>query len=139
MTNTIHIYTAYIPVWILIVGGILALAGILLKNEAYLKISVWLLWAGILVSIFTGAMGGASMSKTKILPGINNASLHVHAWTSAIAILLFMITTGIAVRRKRAMKNGKSLKKWNVLFLTFLFGIAIFLFWTIRVAHQIRL
>jgi uncharacterized membrane protein len=138
-SNSLHLLTAYLPLWILIVGGILALAGFLLKNESYFRISFWLTWLGVLASLFTGAMGGASMSKTKILPGIDNASLHSHAWTSAIAILFFILSAWLFNRRRKVIRTGGNVKSLNYTLFIALAGVAVFLFWTIRVAHQIRL
>jgi uncharacterized membrane protein len=138
-TNSLHLLSAYLPVWIIIVGGILALAGFLLKNESYFRISFWFICLGVVASLFTGAMGGASMSETRILPGIDNASLHSHAWTSAIAITFFIISAWLFIRRRRFLKSGKEVRNLNIYLFLALAGVAAFLFWTIRIAHQIRL
>jgi hypothetical protein len=139
MTNTIHLFTAYTPVWILIVAGLLVLAGILLKTETYLRIAFWLVWLGVAASLFTGAMGGASMAKTMLQDGINNASLHTHAWTSAVSILFFILSAMLFQLRRKHLRLSRPVGRLNVYLLLSLTGIALFLFWTIRVAHQIRL
>src|SRR5512133_2271862 len=138
-TNSIHIFSSYLPVWMLIIAIILFGAGIILKNEKYTGISFWFILAGIVAALFTGAMGGASMAKTEVLPDINNSSLHIHTWTAAIAIVFFLLSGFFSLRRRKKLKLGKAIGTTNVLILVFLSGSAIFLFWTIHVSHQVRL
>lgn len=138
-TNTLHLHSAYFPLWILIVGGIFFVAFHLLKTKSYLKIAMALFVTGVLFSLFTGAMGGASMSKTEELPDINLPALHLHAWTAAVSILSFMLLVFSVWKRKRLMQAGRSTRAFDLLAFFSLLAVAGFLFYTIHIAHQIRL
>jgi hypothetical protein len=134
----IHILTAYLPFWIMVIGALILQAGNFLKRPSYVKAALVLLFLDVFVAIFVGAMGGASMAPTEVSAQVNLKVLHMHAWSATIAIAGFIVLAWLIFKKIRNLASGNR----NVLLdyiIAFVFvSVLILMAWTIQLANQIR-
>jgi hypothetical protein len=138
-TNSVHLLTAYLPLWILALAFVILILATKYDRLSFQRSATIIVLLGIASSIFTGGMGGASMSKTELMPGIDLVALHTHAWTAALSIGLFIFLGYLSFRKMKAVKNGRSTVKINYPLFIVLFLVVLCLIWTILTAHHIRI
>ncbi len=135
-TSLFHIYTALLPLVLVVPGIILLLYGWIFKKQGMLRLSMFLLAGTFLVSFITSALGGASMSKTMNIPGVDIAVLHLHAWSALGAVVFSLVLGAIAIQTLRKKKQPDSTTLLMMVLIALL--VSAFLWLTVKMAFQIR-
>ena len=131
-TSILHFSTAYLPL-VASMPAFFILAINPLRYRTGLTKTAWvLLILNAVLTTFTSAMGGASISVLKSIPAIDQGVLTIHAWTGMLAFLLSLLMAYLAIRILKREKEGKH-NLILVLLLLFMFS---FIF-TVAVAYGI--
>jgi uncharacterized membrane protein len=97
--SSVHIVTSWIPLYSLILSGLILSISLLFKRGRLFNFSMILLVFSTLIDLITGAFGGASMPRVRDLPDINYAALHLHAWSAFGAIAFAIVLAFLAILR----------------------------------------
>jgi uncharacterized membrane protein len=135
-TSSLHIITSWIPIYSLILSGLILAISLLLKRNKLFNLSMISIAFSALASFITGALGGASMAKVKELKDINHAALHLHAWSAFGAIAFAIILAILAIIRFR--KKTQSDIITNIMMVIIGLLLLAFLVTSMNFATQIR-
>lgn len=115
-TSFLHIATSFIPVYF---GG----AAIFLHNIGRISRKPKLKNLSYKLFMLTGAFttitcgfGGASIRAAESIPGIDIATIRIHAWTAMLVFLLSVILVIFSYKANREMGTNKKADSYVLLF-----------------------
>jgi cytochrome bd-type quinol oxidase subunit 2 len=134
-TSVIHINTSFLPVYFSGAAIVLHSTGRIRHKELLKNISYRLFMLTSLVTTLTCAFGGASMRAAESSQGVHAGIIKVHAWTSALTLLLTLLLAFLSYRAVRG--RGERNKTDKILFVFALIFLIFFICTTI-IAFKIR-
>jgi hypothetical protein len=134
-TSFVHIISSILPLFCAGLALLVMGYGSLRNSERAIRVALILLIVNGVITTFSSAMGGVSLRMVKSIPGINEATLSLHAWTGSAAFLISLLITGLSIF---VLRSGNYTRKGlNRIFILILFFLIIFVSTTL-IAMKIR-
>jgi uncharacterized membrane protein len=137
VSSSPHILTSWIPLYSLIISGLILSISLLLKKQKVYSVAMLLIVFTSIMAFITGAFGGISMKAVKAAEGINHAALELHAWCSFGAVA-FAIVLGI-LAFKRFRNTTEPDKITSIMMIVIGVLLFAFLITSMNFAAQIRI
>jgi hypothetical protein len=133
--SSVHIHSAFLPVYFGGAAFIFHNAGRMMQKRALKEISYRLFMATSLVTTLTCGFGGASIRAVESVKGINPFIVKVHAWTAMAVFILALILAFYSYRA--ILRKVDDFKTDKTLFIISLAFLLVFICTTI-VSFKIR-
>jgi len=139
MQTDFHVLLAYLPMYFTIISTVVLFLGLFSSSEKIIRTGLIFFMIDGLLSLVTGATGGAIIKLMQTTTGVNPEYVSYHAWISLIAVMFSVLYAIICWQTFRLLKtNQPKAKRRTFILLGLAIVYIVILFITNKVGVGIR-